>query len=402
MDADPGKRHLAATALAIPDAALHSPAGMGEAMTQPIRILSVDDERDVEALLLQSFRKQVREGAFQFAFAHDGGAALETVKSSDPFDVILLDINMPVMDGLTFLGKLAEVPQDARVVMVSAYGDMSNLRVSMNRGAYDFVTKPVDMADLDATIRKTASEVRKYRMLSDEKRALERARGNLARYFSPQLAEYLAERHEPLGPVRRQDVAVLFADLVGFTTFAEKNTPERVIELLRNFHDRMSRIVFQHGGCLEKYIGDALCCTFGVLDQSPLDAHRAVRCGVAMVEAVAAWNGERVAAGEEPVQIGVGVNCGPAVIGDIGSEQTLAFATIGSTVNMASRLQDATRQIGASIVLSEAVVQAIENSSEPGLHERFAERGEFTPRGAARPMTICFNRQDFPLVRAAG
>jgi DNA-binding NtrC family response regulator len=113
-----------------------------------IKILAVDDEPDVESLLTQSFRKHIRSGEFEFAFAYDGMEALKRVEEQRDLDVILLDINMPVMDGLTFLAQLNESGSDLLVIMVSAYGDMSNIRLSMNRGAYDFIMKPVDMTDL--------------------------------------------------------------------------------------------------------------------------------------------------------------------------------------------------------------------------------------------------------------
>ena len=113
---------------------------------QSIKILAVDDERDVESLLTQSFRKQIRSNEFEFIFSYDGMQALKKLQERQDLEVVLLDINMPVMDGLTFLAQLNESGSDLRVIMVSAYGDMSNIRLSMNRGAYDFIMKPVGAA----------------------------------------------------------------------------------------------------------------------------------------------------------------------------------------------------------------------------------------------------------------
>jgi adenylate cyclase len=120
--------------------------------------------------------------------------------------------------------------------------------------------------------------VRRSRTLVAERAEAERTRGNLARYFSPKVVDTLAERDEPLGRVRRQVVGVLFADLVGFTTMAEEMTPEDVMALLRDFHGRMEEEVFRHGGCLEKFIGDALLATFGIPDPGPRDATDALAC----------------------------------------------------------------------------------------------------------------------------
>ncbi|MCZ7555110.1 MAG: SpoIIE family protein phosphatase [Bacteroidia bacterium] len=128
------------------------------------RILVVDDEPDLELLVRQRFRKKIREGEYDFMFAANGKEALDHVLTQAPLDVILCDINMPVMDGLTFLNKLTELEHvDFRAVIVSAYGDMENIRVAMNRGAFDFVTKPIDFSDLEVTIEKTLGHVRQLR-----------------------------------------------------------------------------------------------------------------------------------------------------------------------------------------------------------------------------------------------
>src|SRR4030095_3854894 len=136
-----------------------------------------------------------------------------------------------------------------------------------------------------------------------------------------------AERDEPLGRVRRQAVGVLFADLVGFTTMAEEMTPEEFRALLRDFHGRMEEEVFRHGGCLEKFIGDALLATFGVPDTGRRDATHALACARGMLAALTAWNLEREAAGLRPLQIGLGLHYGPGVAGDLGRRRNMGFRT---------------------------------------------------------------------------
>ncbi|MEP6715323.1 MAG: SpoIIE family protein phosphatase [Terriglobia bacterium] len=128
-----------------------------------VRILVVDDEPDLEPLILQRFRRQIKSGEMHFVFAHDGVEALEKLNSDPDIELVLSDINMPVMDGLTLLAKLNEMPRLLKTVMVSAYNDLLNLRVAMNRGAYDFVTKPIDFEDLEATVRKTFRELEALR-----------------------------------------------------------------------------------------------------------------------------------------------------------------------------------------------------------------------------------------------
>jgi adenylate cyclase len=224
--------------------------------------------------------------------------------------------------------------------------------------------------------------VRRSRGLVAERAAAERERGNLARYFSPKVVEVLAERDEPLGRVRRQAVGVLFADLVGFTTLAEDMTPEEVMALLRAFHGRMEDQVFRHGGCLEKFIGDALLATFGVPDVGPRDATDALACARGMLAALASWNRERERLGLAPLRMGVGLHYGQVVLGDLGSERSMAFATVGDTINVTSRLQALTRDLGATIVASGALVAAVEGEAvDLALPKGLTSRGPQVLRG---------------------
>jgi adenylate cyclase len=355
------------------------------------KILAVDDEPDFELLLTQRFRRQIREKEFDFRFAHHGEEALERLAAEPDIDLMLLDINMPVMDGLTLLARLREQRTEVRTIIVSAYGDMQNLRTAMNRGAFDFVTKPVDLNDLEITVRKTIDDISRLRDIDQRREAAERARGNLARYFSPHFAAMLAERDEPLGAVRRQNVAVLFADIVGFTRMAEAMPPEAVVTLLRRFHDRMTAQIFACGGSVEKYIGDEIFAVFGVPEPAGDDAANALRCGCLMLEALDAWNREREAAGEPRLAIGIGLNFGPAVLGDVGSEQTLSFTVIGDTVNTASRLQGLTRTLDTPLVAADAVIRAIAESPEAHgaeLLTRLTDRGEQRVRGRSQAVHI--------------
>src|SRR4051794_9335811 len=127
------------------------------------KILVVDDEPDVELLIKQRFRRKIREGEFEFEFALNGEDALEKLSADHSIDIVMSDINMPVMDGLTLLTQLSSLDRVLRTVMVSAYGDMQNIRIAMNRGAYDFLTKPIDFEDFETTIHKTIQEIKGVR-----------------------------------------------------------------------------------------------------------------------------------------------------------------------------------------------------------------------------------------------
>src|SRR5215470_6944922 len=123
-------------------------------MPMPFKVLIVDDEPDLEVLIRQRFRKRIKDGEFEFVFAHDGEEALHCLKEDSSLDVIMSDINMPVMDGLTLLSRLSDINRILKAVVVSAYGDMQNIRTAMNRGAYDFLTKPIDFQDFEVTLNK--------------------------------------------------------------------------------------------------------------------------------------------------------------------------------------------------------------------------------------------------------
>ena len=392
---DPAARFRAARELVDAVRVLCDAAGA----TRTTRILVVDDEPDSETLIRQLFRRHVRRGTYDFVFAPNGLVALEILDEHPEIDVVLSDINMPEMDGLTFLEKARAKSPHRRVVMVSAYGDMQNIRTAMNRGAFDFVTKPIDLADLEATIHKAVLEVGTQREALRRWADAERARKNLARYFAPTMVDLLAASDAPMRTARRAQVGVIFADIVGFTRYAESVDPEEVLALLREFHDRMEGVVFQHRGTLEKYIGDALLATFGVPTASGRDATLALVCARAMLDALGELNQARIARGEAPIRMGIGVHFGPVVLGDIGEDRNAAFVVIGDTVNTGSRLQTASRELGATLVASQDLLSAVaaESSEDHApLLGGLVDLGERVLRGRQRPIRLWALRADAP------
>ena len=146
-----------------------------------VKILSVDDEMDLELLLTQYFRRKIRKGEYEFVFAHNGLEALTMMVKHPDIEIILSDINMPEMDGLTLLAKINEMRNPAlKVIMVSAYGDMGNIRQAMNSGAFDFATKPIDLDDLSLTIEKAIEQINFVHKTQQEHSQLESLKGDLA------------------------------------------------------------------------------------------------------------------------------------------------------------------------------------------------------------------------------
>jgi adenylate cyclase len=234
-----------------------------------------------------------------------------------------------------------------------------------------------------------ALAVRRANALLVSHAGIERERTNLARYFSPNVVEQLSRNDEPLKQVRTQNVAVLFADIVGFTAYADGRSPIEVIGTLRLFHERMEREVFQHGGTLDKYLGDGLMATFGTPFTGDADAGNALRCAQAMIGSIDELNLERSNRGEPPIRLSIGLHYGQVVLGDIGLNR-LEFAVIGTAVNVASRLETLTREYGCAMVASDDLMRRARmeagNSNADFLH--LVERPPRTIRGLEQPVGI--------------
>ena len=196
--------------------------------------------------------------------------------------------------------------------------------------------------------------VSRAKRLTRKQAQAERQRGALARYFSPNIVDHVTGRDaEFTAPVKR-DVAVMFVDIVHFTKIAERRTAEQTVELLKEFYARMAAIVFEHGGTLDKYLGDGLMVTFNTPVAAERPAYDAVRCAIAMLTEVDAWSPQ---AGEPAIDIGIGIHWGEVVTGDIGDARRLEYAVIGDTVNVASRLEALTRQHAGWLIISQDLRQ---------------------------------------------
>jgi adenylate cyclase len=231
----------------------------------------------------------------------------------------------------------------------------------------------------------------------DRRRAIaERAQNNLSRYFAPKLAALLAVRDEALGAVRRQNVAVMFADIVGFTAISETMAPESVVAMLRQYQTRMTSKIVACEGTVEKYIGDEIFAVFGMPTPSDRDAENALRCAEQMLTALDQWNDERQRLREPPLTIGIGLNYGPVVVGDVGSAHSMSFTVIGDTVNTASRLQALTRDLATPLVVGDPLVRAIGTESgadAAGQLWRLQDKGEHLLRGR-RELVRIWTRAD--------
>ncbi len=321
-----------------------------------MKILVVDDEPDLELLIKQKFRRQIRENRYEFIFAQNGLEALIKIRQHPDTDIVLSDINMPEMDGLTLLSRLPEESPIIKAVMVSAYGDMDNIRAAMNRGAFDFICKPVNFEDLELTMEKTARHVDQLR------ETLHAIKENniLKMYVDETVLKFMTHKsfEQSLLVNEAIEATVVFFDICGFTAITENLPANTVVSLINNYFDLMVKEIIKQGGYVDKFIGDAVMAVFKGeyhLDRA-IDAALAVRT---QIEAI------REPIAEVPKyrpMVSIGINSGEMVSGNIGSAslRRLDYTVIGDAVNLAQRFQ-AVAQPG-QIIIGENTYQQVKES----------------------------------------
>ena len=348
--------------------------GATAAVTVALKVLFVDDEPDLAPLIRQTFRRHVREGRYLLDFAGDGVEALERLDADPEIEIVVTDINMPRMDGLTLLGHLRERERNHKAIVVTAYGDMENIRTAMNQGAFDFLTKPIDLTDLETTIANA-------RVLVEREREATIVRQMFGRYLSDEVASEVLSNPGMLQGQRRE-VSVLMSDLAGFSAIAERLEPEQVVELLNVYLGRMTDLVERYGGTVDEFIGDAVLAIFGAPVVRSDHAARAVACAVAMQREMESINTELAGRGLPPIEMVAAVNTGEVVVGSIGSERRAKYGVVGSPVNLASRIQ--TLAAPGEVVVTDATRRSAGDAA------RVSETRDVALKGFADPIAVHF------------
>ena len=316
------------------------------------KILVADDEADLETLIRQKFRQKIREQHYEFVFACDGNDALEKMQQNPDVDIVLSDINMPGMDGLTLLSKLNENCPLTKTVMVSAYGDMDNIRSAMNKGAFDFVTKPVNFEDLEMTMEKT---IRHVKQIKDTLQAIKENNilkmyvdENVLNFMSSREYENLVNENETI------EASVAFIDICSFTSISEKENPDTVVKMLNHYFDIMVKEIIAQNGIVDKFIGDCIMAVFK--GQYHLD--RAIDAGLAIRNKIDSLPAEH----NFSPKVAIGINSGEMVSGNIGSVtlRRLDYTVIGDIVNTAQRLQGKAGE--SQVLISEEAYQKVKQS----------------------------------------
>jgi class 3 adenylate cyclase/FixJ family two-component response regulator len=338
------------------------------------KILVVDDETDLEVLVKQKFRQKIRERRYEFVFAINGKQALEKLEEHKDIDIVLSDINMPEMDGLTLLSKLNEQHSLLKAVIVSAYGDMENIRTAMNRGAFDFITKPVNFEDLELTMEKTLKHVNQLR---ETMKAI-KENNILKMYVDETVLNFMGSREFETSLMVNETVqaTVAFLDICSFTSISESETPDTVVSLLNSYFDVMVKEIIDQNGYIDKFIGDAIMAVF----RGDFHLDRAVDACLAVRKKIDELPVE-TGSGYKP-KVAIGINSGEMISGNIGSGnlKRLDYTVIGDVVNTAQRLQS---QANASQILITA-------ESYEKIKESFNCRkvGEVMLKNKSTPVTI--------------
>lgn len=318
------------------------------------KILIADDETDLQILIKQKFRKQIRENRYEFVFAVNGNDALSKLQLHPDIQMVLSDINMPEMDGLTLLGKLNEQSPLIKAVIVSAYGDMDNIRTAMNRGAFDFITKPVNFDDLELTMEKTLLHVMQLR------KTIQAIKENniLKMYVDENVLNFMngKEFESSLMVNEAINATVVFIDICGFTSITENEPANTVVALLNKYFDLMVKEIIAQNGLVDKFIGDAILAVFRGdfhLDRA-IDASLAVRAQIDNLP-----NEEGISF--HP-RVSIGIESGELISGNIGSAnlRRLDYTVIGDVVNTAARLQGVAKP--GQILISESSYKKVKES----------------------------------------
>src|SRR6202000_539302 len=340
------------------------------------KILVVDDEADLELLVKQKFRRKIRENIYEFVFAQNGEDALRKLQDHPDIDVLLSDINMPVMDGLTLLNRLTESNAILKAVMVSAYGDMQNIRTAMNRGAFDFVCKPVDFEDLDVTIEKTLQHVLQTRATL----AAIKENNILKMYVDDNVLNFMTSKEYEKSLLQNETVhaTALFIDICGFTAVTESTPADQVITIINKLFDIIVKEVIVQNGHVDKFMGDEV--MVGSREEYHLD--RTIDVALAVREQIKKVEGLTENDKTFKPEVSIGINSGEMISGNIGSAslKRLDYTVIGDAVNVAQRLQTTAK--AGQIIITEEVYEMTKESF------KCQKIGEVNLKNKAKPVVV--------------
>lgn len=343
-------------------------------------ILVVDDESFNRDLLQRCLSKQ----GYIVTVADGGKQALELIGSTR-FDLVLLDIMMPDIDGIQVLTSIRKTfsMTELPVIMVTALNDSKDVAEALNLGANDYITKPVDRTVLLARVQTQTALIHAYEQVTtlahDVSRRNKFLLKMLGRYVTDEVTENILHSPSDVGG-KLQKVTILFADLRSFTKISDHMPPDRVAAMLNNFFDEMIEVIRKYRGTIDKIIGDGVLATFGATKERSSDAERALACAIEMQIAMKKVNARNREDNLPNIEMGIGINTGEVMVGNIGSEKFASFSVTGKHVNLAARIESFAK--GNEILVSKAVLDNI-------VDEVWVENErEIHPKGIDHPVVV--------------
>lgn len=315
-----------------------------------MKILVADDNADSRQLA----KDILTSVGLDVILAYDGPSAVASTQLYMP-DLLVLDVDMPGMNGFEVCALLKSNEQTAHipVLMLTAQNGVDQRVHGLEVGADDYLSKPYNPRELIARVETRL----RAKLESDEMREKQQlVRSTFERFVHPSVVEQLLRdpAQVKLGG-KLQEVTVLFADLEGFTSISEQTDPEELLTLINSYHDRIVRVIQQHSGTIDKFLGDGVMALFN----TPLPLQEHARCAVesalSIRSALAAFHAELPP--QHRMGINFGIHCGLAVVGNVGTAQIMDFTAVGDTVNVAARLQGLAR--GSQILISAAVYERV-------------------------------------------
>lgn len=317
-------------------------------------VLVVDDN-DVNCVLL---RRKLEAAGHRVTIAHDGPEALAKI-DEERFDLVLLDVMMPEMSGIEVLEIIRKKygVGDLPVIMATAADESADIVNAFTRGANDYVTKPFDFS---VVMARTRTQLALRKAIEENRRLVEEVelrnrfiRQAFGRYVDNDVVSQLLETQEglSLGGEKRR-ISVMMTDLRGFTALAERLPPESVVTMINNYLTIMTDVIMESGGTIDEFIGDGILVLFGAPVERPDHARMAVACALRMQMAITEVNRRNAEHGFPAVEMGVGINSGEVVVGNIGSEKRAKYGVVGHNVNLASRIESYT--VGGQTLIADS------------------------------------------------
>lgn len=306
---------------------------------EPGHLLVVDDNKVNRILLARGLESQ----GHVVETAENGKQALEKLRST-PFDLVLLDIEMPEMDGYQVLEMCLQDPdlRDIPIIMTSSLDELDSVVKCIELGAEDYLNKPINPILLRARVNASLEKKR----LRDEQRKLFRT------FATKEVADELLRTGFSLGG-KYVDATVLFADIRSFTSYSEKEDPAEIIELLNAYFALMFDAITGHHGTVNQLVGDGLMAIFGAPIQSEGHREEAVQAALEMISLLDGFNQEQVALNKTQIQIGIGIATGRMIAGYTGTQYRAAYTCVGDTVNLAKRIEDHTKTVQHPILIDQ-------------------------------------------------